>query len=42
MQSFYSDILRENSAYIAGIVAVGLVYLLYSVCFRGLKLDRTG
>jgi predicted nucleic-acid-binding protein len=41
MQSFYSDILRENSVYIAGVVLVGLVYVLYSVCFHGLRRPRT-
>lgn len=34
MQSFYSDILRENSAYIAGTIFVGLVYVVYSVCLH--------
>ena len=36
MQSFYSDVLRENSVYIAGVFFVGLVYKLYSVYFHDL------
>jgi hypothetical protein len=36
MQSFYSDVLRENTVYIAGVIFVGLVYVLYSVCFHEL------
>lgn len=38
MQSFYSDVLRENSVYIAGVIFVGLVYTLYSVYFHNLSL----
>jgi hypothetical protein len=36
MQSFYADVLRENSVYIAGVILVGLVYVLYSVCFHAI------
>jgi hypothetical protein len=31
LQFAYTDILRENSAYIGGIVIIGIVYLIYSV-----------
>jgi hypothetical protein len=31
-QSLYSEILRANSTYILGVVIVGLVALLISVC----------
>jgi hypothetical protein len=31
LQFTYTDILRENSAYIGGIVIIGIVYLIYSV-----------
>jgi hypothetical protein len=30
-QSFYSDVLRENSVYIGAVIIVGLGFALYSV-----------
>jgi hypothetical protein len=36
MQSFYSDVLQENSLYIAGAFIAGLAYVIYSVSFHDL------
>jgi hypothetical protein len=31
LQFTYTDVLRENRAYIGGVVIIGIVYLIYSV-----------
>jgi hypothetical protein len=31
LQFTYADVLRENSAYIGGIVIIGVLYFIYSV-----------
>jgi hypothetical protein len=30
----YTDVLRENSAYIGGVIIIGVVYFIYSVSMR--------
>jgi hypothetical protein len=35
MQSFYTDVFRENSVYIAGVIFLGLIYAIYSVRSHG-------
>jgi hypothetical protein len=34
-QFTYTDVLRENSAYIGGVVIIGMAYFIYSVSTRG-------
>ena len=33
-QFTYTDVLRENSAYIGGVVIIGMAYFIYSVSTR--------
>jgi hypothetical protein len=36
-QFAYTDILHENSAYIGGVIIIGVVYFIYSVSIRDLR-----
>lgn len=42
IQFAYADILRENSAYISGVIIIGIVYSIYSVSTCGLCDLRPG